>query len=287
MSPVKERIATTVRERATRSGKPPRRAYQHYFIEDEGLHSRIHLQNFYSTFWPEIDAAATANIQLFGADGKLVGTTTREVVRFGCAFIEARDLLAEFGSDEREGTIAIDLAPAGEVSKRFDELPKPDVVEVHTPFWMAYYDDGENYMYVHSIEMLEGEVYGTTKPVEWHINRGTAAAADPGAWRSWRLLESSGLSELQVVAINHRASPGATKIGVYTADDALVAERSVEFAPRQLQRVRFTADEIASGLERSGGPALLRIGLDPLLTANGKPYVLMRYDNGPLSLHHG
>ena len=28
-------------------------------------------------------------------------------------------------------------------------------------------------------------------------------------------------------------------------------------------------------------------GMDPLLTGNGKPYVLMRYGGGPLSLHHG
>jgi hypothetical protein len=287
MSAVKERVATTVRERATRSGKPPRRAYQHYFIEAEGLHSRIHLQNFYSTFWPEVDAPATAHIHVYDADGQAIGTTEREIARFGCAFIEARDLLAELGSDARQGTVAIDLEPSGEVRKHFDELPAPDVVEVRTPFWMAYYDDGENYMYVHSIEMLEGQIFGTTKPVEWHVNRGTAAAADAGAWRSWRLLESAGLDELQVVAINHRAAPGATTVGVYTAGGGAVAERRLEFEPRQLHRVRFTREEIAEGLERLGGPALLRVGLDPLLTNNGKPYVLMRYDNGPLSLHHG
>jgi hypothetical protein len=112
------------------------------------------------------------------------------------------------------------------------------------------------------------------------VNRGTAAAAAGAeSWRSWRLLEWNGLSELQVVAINHRAIPGATTVGVYTADGAAVAERKLEFQPHQLHRVRFTREEIADGLERVGGPQLLRIGLDPLLTANGKPYVLMRYDD--------
>jgi hypothetical protein len=32
---------------------------------------------------------------------------------------------------------------------------------------------------------------------------------------------------------------------------------------------------------------MLQLGIDPLPTLNGKPYVLMRYGNGPLSLHHG
>jgi hypothetical protein len=286
MSTLKERIVTTVRERATRAGKPPRKAYQHYFIEDNGLHSRIHLQNFYSTFWPEIDASATAHIRVYGADGRLIGTTQREVSRFGCAFIEARELLDEFGSDEREGTVAIDLEPVDEVRERFDELPRPEVVEINTPYWMAYYDDGENYMYVHSIEKLNGEIFGTTKPVAWQVNRATASVETKG-WRSWRLLESEGLTELQVVAINHRPSSGSTTVGVYTPDDQPVVERRLEFAPRQLHRVRFGSDDLAEGLGRLGGPRHLRIGLDPLLTGNGKPYVLMRYDNGPLSLHHG
>ena len=46
----------------------------------------------------------------------------------------------------------------------------------------------------------------------------------------------------------------------------------------------MTCDE---GPDRPERPRHLRIGLDPLLTANGKPYVLMRYGDGPLSIHHG
>ena len=38
----------------------------------------------------------------------------------------------------------------------------PTEVEIKTPFWMAYYDATENFMYVHSIDTLGGEVFGTT-----------------------------------------------------------------------------------------------------------------------------
>ena len=34
-------------------------------------------------------------------------------------------------------------------------------------------------------------------------------------------------------------------------------------------------------------PGTVRIALDPVLSDNGKPYVIMRYGGGPLSLHHG
>lgn len=282
----KEKAVTEVRQRATRAGKPPRKAYQHYFIEDDGLHSRIHLQNFYSTFWPDIDAPATAHLQVFDAAGRKLGDAERTIARFGCAFVELRDLLAELGADAREGTVAIDLEPSAAVREHFKDLPKPDVVEINTPFWMAYYDDGENYMYVHSIEKLAGEIFGTTPPVAWQIKR-AAAGVERGTWRSWRLLESTGLTELQIVAINHAEVPGSSTVGVYTAADEPVVEHKLDFAPRQLHRVRFPAKVLGEALHDLPPGTLLRIGLDPLLTGNGKPYVLMRYDQGPLSLHHG
>jgi hypothetical protein len=282
----KERAVTSVRERATRSGRPPRKAYQHYFIEDEGLHSRIHLQNFYSTFWPEVDAPATAHIRVYDAAGAKLGEVDRRIARFGCAFVELRDLLAEVGADASEGTVAIDLEPAAEVRARFKDLPKPDVVEINTPFWMAYYDGRENYMYVHSIDKLSGEIFGTTAAVAWQVKR-AAAGLERGTWRSWRLLESTGLSELQVVAVNYAEEPGASTVGIYTAQDVPVLERRLDFAPRQLHRVRFDAAQLEDALRDFPAGVHLRVGLDPLLTGNGKPYVLMRYDQGPLSLHHG
>jgi hypothetical protein len=279
---LKERAATGVRERAVRSGRVPRRAYAHYFIEDEGLHSRIHLQNFWSTFWPQFDAPALARIQIRDETGRELGTAEREIPRFGSAFVEMRDLLAELGAQPAEGTVAVDLDPSDEVKRSLGDIPRPLDAEVNTPYWMAYYDASENYMYVHSIDKLGGVVFGTTKPIEWMLNR----QRDVGErWRSWRLLELDRLSEVQVVAINHSPNPGRTRVGIYdSADDTPLYEREVELRPRELSRIRVPAGELAGGA-REG--ALGRIGLDPLLTGNGKPYVLLRYGSGPLSIHHG
>lgn len=286
MTSLKERAFTTVRERATRSGRAPRRAYQHYFIESEGLHSRVHLQNFWSTFWPSADATATAHIRVYGADGALLGETDRELPAFGSAYIEMRELLSAVGASADEGTVAIDLEPSAAVRAQFGVIPRPEEVEVRTPFWMAYHDDADNYMYVHSIEMLAGEFFGVPSPIAWQLKRGQAANRG-GRWRSWRLLESHGLRELQVVVTNHAMEPGRTTVGLYTADDDAVVERTLDFAPHQLHRVRFSSDELQEAAGRFEPGVLLRVGLDPLLSLNGKPYVLMRYDDGPLSLHHG
>ena len=47
LAQARRRLGESARRRAAVSGRPPRFAYTHYFIETEGLHSRIHLQNFY------------------------------------------------------------------------------------------------------------------------------------------------------------------------------------------------------------------------------------------------
>lgn len=277
---LKERAAAGVRGRALKAGKVPRRAYAHYFIEDEGLHSRIHLQNFWSTFWPQFDAPAQARIQVRDESGHELGTVERELPRFGSAFIEMRQVLAELGASPREGTVAIDLDPPDEVKAALGDIPNPLEAEVNTPYWMAYYDADENYMYVHSIDKLGGAVFGTTKAMEWMLTR----SPDHGErWRSWRLLELDRLSEVQIVAINHSAERGRTTVGLYgNNDDSPLYERELELGPRELARVRVPASELSTDAETFG-----RIGLDPLLTGNGKPYVLLRYGSGPLSIHHG
>jgi hypothetical protein len=280
---LKERAVEATRGRALREGLVPRRAYAHYFIEAEGLHSRIHLQNFWSTFWPQLAEPATAHIHAFGPSGTPLGSVDREVPRFGSMFVEIRDLLRELGAADTEGIVAIDLEPPDEVRAQLTNLPNPLSVEVNTPYWMAYYDDAENYMYVHSIEKLGGTVFGTTRTVSWMLTR---PVDDRERWRSWRLLDLDALSEVQIVAINHGTRPGTSTVGLYSAaDDAPIAEQELEFRPRELHRVRFGPDELAAGAASGGKHA--RVGLDPLLTGNGKPYVLLRYGDGPLSLHHG
>jgi hypothetical protein len=284
MPGLKEKVFLDLYEREVRAGRVPRRSYAHYFIEDGGLHSRIHLQNFYSTFWPDADVAATAHVRAFDATGREIATTDVELPRFGSMFLEIGDLLARGDTDGvREGSVAVDLEPPEELRERFAELPSPDSVHINTPFWMAYYDGDENYMYVHSIEVLGGEVAGASAALRWHLGR---APSTREAWRSWRLLDVEALDELQLVVMNHDTRAGETAVAVHAAGGETLWQQRVTLAPRALQRVRVAPEEIARWRAEQLAEHV-RIGLDPLLTANGKPYVIMRYGGGPLSLHHG
>ena len=285
LADTRARVGRTVRRRATLSGRPPRFAYTHYFIESEGLHSRVHLQNFYSTFWPEVHEPAVAHIRAFDDLGRPQGSCQRVIPPFGSLFLEVADLLGELGSEAPEGSVAIDLEPAPAVRARFHELPDADQLEVKTPFWMAYYDGDENFMYVHSIDTLGGEVFGAPGPLRWLMTRSVPRGE---RWRSWRLLEATRLSDLQIVCMNMSPETRSTAVGVYSADDSVTFYReSLELAPRALRRVRVPDEEIRAWPRRHAGIEHVRIGLDPLLTANGKPYVIMRSADGPPSLHHG
>ncbi len=277
--------AHSAMSRAARSGRAPRRAFAHYFIEADGLHSRIHLQNFYSTFWPEVNERAVAQILVYDHAGQPQGSVRRAIAPFGCLFLEVSELLAELDSRAGEGTVAIDLEPPAGVRERFRDLPCTEEAEIKTPFWMAYYDRSEDYMYVHSIEMLGGEIFGAPRLLRWSMTR---QVPEGERWRSWRLLEAERLSDLQVVCINHSPEPRSTVVGVYSPDTSTALyERALQLGPRALKRVRVPSEELAAWGTRHPEVRHLRIGVDPLLTANGKPYVIMRYAEGPPSLHHG
>src|SRR5262249_51207113 len=156
---------------------------------------------------------------------------------------EVRDLLGELAAESAEGTVAIDLEPPNGVRGQFTDLPQPESIEIKTPFWMAYYDADENFMYVHSIEMLHGQTFGAPRLLKRSID---APAPEGAAGPSWRLLETDRLSELQLVVINPSPEQRSSTVGVYPANDERpVWSTRLSFAPRQLHRVSVPAEVIA------------------------------------------
>lgn len=294
MTALKQRVRSAVSQTNQRvmgklvaRGDIPRLGFQHYFIESEGLHSRIHLQNFYSTFFPHIEEPAHGTVTVFGSDGTDLGSHSFTLTRFASLFLEARDLLGHVGATATEGSVTVDLRPPARVLRELGDFPLPDpwALRISTPFWMAFYDDDDNYMYVHSIDRYAGAFHGVPGPVGWMLRRRFAV---PGtSWRSGRLLDAHGITDLQIVVLNHSNERRSTTLGLFSpeGDRPLLTER-VELAPHALRRVRLDLEPVRPHLPK-GDAGLVQLGVDPLPTLNGKPYVLMRYGDGPLSLHHG
>lgn len=274
-------VARAAYDRVLGSGRIPRYAYAHFFMNTAGIRSRVHLQNYFSTFFPLTPTEATARVWLFDMDGRAIARKDFTVPPFGQLYIEIEDIV---GHDlDSEGMIYIDFQPPAVIRKQLKTIPDLRKLTVGTPYWVSYHDEHDNYMYVHSIEQYRGKVFGAIWPVSQLMSR---ARPIRHPWRSWRLLDVALLEELQIVAMNHARVPGTTTVSFLSGDGELLWSEVVPLESRQSRRVVVPQAEIERWKSRDPS-GTVRIGLDPVLSSNGKPYVIMRYGGGPLSLHHG
>jgi hypothetical protein len=278
---LKKRGVTMARRAVNPHGRLPRRGYEHCFIEEEGVHSRLHLHHFYSMFLPDVNEPVDAHVHVFGADGTRLGIVTRRLQPLTSLVLPMTEVLAELSSPATLGSVAVDVEPSEAYARRLVEIG-PQNAMAQSPFWMGYYDDGGSVAYVHSIDQFYGTVFGVGRVAglayraRWHRS---------GEWASKRLIDTAGLRRADAYLVNHSSSAGQTTIRWRAhPDGATLAEKTVTVQPHGAVRVGVTAADVArvsTPVER------LRLEVDGLLTENGKPYVMLRYGDGPFSLHHG
>lgn len=268
-------------ESVLEAGFIPRRAFAHFFINDAGIKSQIHLQNYYSFFFPDTLTSATATVWLHDRFGKQIAKKSFDVAPFGQLYLGIEDILGE--DIPMEGMVYVDLKPPRVIRKQMKTLPNVLGAEANTPFWVSYRDTNENYMYVHSIESYRGKVFGAVWPLSTLMAK---AQPQRSEWSSWRLLDVNLLDELQVVVMNHSHLPGTTTLRVFDQDNSQIWSTELVLQPREANRIQIPEEVIASW-KSLDNVSEVRIGLSQVMTSNGKPYVLMRYGGGPLSMHHG
>jgi hypothetical protein len=278
---LKKRGVIMARRAVNPRGKLPRRGYEHCFIEEDGVHSRLHLHHFYSMFLPDINEPVDAHVHAYAADGKRLGAVTRTLQPLNALVLPMSHVLRELGASATLGSVAVDMEPSEAYARKLVEIG-PQNAMVQSPFWMGYHDDGGSIAYVHSIDQFYGTVFGVGRVAgmayraRWH--RG-------GEWASKRLIDTVGLRRADAYLVNHSSSAGETAIRWRAhPDGATLAERTVTVQPHGAVRVGVTADDVARA---STHVERLRLEVDGLLTENGKPYVMLRYGDGPFSLHHG
>ncbi|MDQ2959662.1 MAG: hypothetical protein M3R48_01225 [Candidatus Dormibacteraeota bacterium] len=278
---LKQRGVKLARTASNPSHRLPRRGYAHCFIEDRGVHSRLHLHHFYSLFLPDIADPVETTVHVFNAEGRRLGSVRRTLDPFTSLVLRMADVLEELGAMAAYGTVAVDVAPSATCWQRLVEVGPPNAI-AQSPFWMGFVDDGGSVAYVHSIDQFYGAVFGVGRVAGvayrggWH--RG-------GAWTSKRLIDAHGLVSADAYLVNHSPRAGRTAVRWLShPEGAVVAEKTVTVQAHGAARVAAGVAE----LERAGTAVdRLRLEVDELLTANGKPYVMVRYRDGPFSLHHG
>jgi hypothetical protein len=278
---LKKRGVKLARRAVNPRGRLPRRAYEHCFIEEEGVHSRLHLHHFYSMFLPDINQPVDAHVYAFGADGKRLGVLTRRLQPLTSLVLPMGEVLAELHSSETLGSVAVDVEPSDAYAQKLVEVG-PQNAMAQSPFWMGYYDDGGSVAYVHSIDQFYGAVFGVGKVAGMAYR---ARSHRSGEWASKRLIDTATLRRADAYLVNYSPSAGETTIRWRAhPDGATLSERTVTIQPHGAVRVGVTADDVAKA---SAPVERLRLEVDGLLTENGKPYVMLRYGDGPFSLHHG
>jgi hypothetical protein len=278
---LKKRGVTLARRAVNPQGRLPRRGYEHCFIEEEGVHSRLHLHHFYSMFLPDVNEPVDAHLHVFGADGGRLGVVTRRLQPLTSLVLPMNKVLAELRSPATLGSVAVDVEPSDAYARKLVEIG-PQNAMVQSPFWMGYYDEAGSVAYVHSIDQFYGTVFGVGRVAGLAYR---ARSHRSGDWASKRLIDTTGLRRADAYLVNHSSSAGQTTIRWRAhPDGATLAERTVTVQPHGAVRVGVTAADVA----RASTPVeRLRLEVDGLLTENGKPYVMLRYGDGPFSLHHG
>jgi hypothetical protein len=274
-------LSSRVRKKLRRNGFVPRQAYAHYFISNETISSTIHLHNFHSIFFPDIHESSTARIWLHNSSGKLVAKKIIEIPYLGQIYLTASDLVRD--EIKSEGMVYVDLRPSRAVRKKISAMENLDDMRSQTPFWVSYQDSKGNYMYVHSIELFRGRNFG----LPWPLNRAQGNNNDEKInWKSWRLLDVDLLDELEIVVMNHQARGGDCSIVILDDFDEVVWRRNLTLTPRECLRIPVP-QHLLFEWRQDIKIKNVRVGIEGLLTPNGKPYVIMRYGGGPQSLHHG
>ncbi len=115
---IKVRTRDTVRKLVKPADVLPKRGYAHFFIETEGIHSRLHLHHFYSLFLPDLDEAVQVHIRVHDEAGKTLGTVTRSLTSFASLNLPASELLGELGSSAPMGTVSWTSSPLPGTTRR-------------------------------------------------------------------------------------------------------------------------------------------------------------------------
>jgi hypothetical protein len=232
-------------------------------------------------FFPDIKSNAIVRVWLHDPKGNLICRKQFKIPPFGQIYLSAKDLINT--DDKISGMVYVDLQPSREIRARLRKLPDSRSMVSQTPFWVSYVDADENYMYVHSIDTYKGRILGYLWP---RSQRKAKKATIASSWKSWRILELSLLSELEVIVMNHSSEKGECVVQLWSDDDTQLWNFPLTMKTRETKRVKVP-QSLISDLSESQVTRNIRVGIEGLLTPNGKPYVLMRYGMGPRSLHHG
>lgn len=246
-----------------------------YWVCEDGVDTVVLLSNFYSAFFPGLDTATTGRLLVYDADGQPLGEKQVSVGHLQGARFVLSDLLRELApgrSDARFGSLVtvLDIPPAVIGALRTVEGP--------FYFWhrsyIGYTTSAGQFAFVHDVDTALAWKQGAPAPIRWY------GAVKPRDWAPEMPVEIDDYARLHVVLLNR--AKGRADV-VLRVSDSLEQERRFEgsMAPNGALRFELTAGALA-GLERRD----LRLRVEGISTAYGRPLLFKQFRNGTISVSH-
>jgi len=256
-------------------GTTPRVAYMHYWTLREGADSLVAFHNYFSLLDPHARGPCHADLRVYDADGRTLATTGIDVPARGCAQVSVRSLLpAAVAAIQTEGSLELDVLPPGDFTHERNVAGAFEVSAAR--FFMLYRSPAGMLATSHCIE--KSQTYrGLPSPLAGLL---TTRERRVPAWRCKRPIATRGLQEVRVVVVNYAESSGRLHVALRMgAGGPVVAEARRTVPPRGLLTLEHRqGDEPAA--------EFYTLHSEGLPTPNGKPYLWVRYGDGPAAMHH-
>jgi len=256
-------------------GGTPRVAYMHYWTLREEADSLVTFHNYFSLLDPAARGPCHADLRLYDAAGRTLASRGLDVPARGCAQVSVRALLRTAGAppDALEGSVELDVLPPEDFSHERNETGSFEVSAAR--FFMIYRSPAGMMATAHCLEKT-ATYRGLPSPFAGLLK---VHARRPGAWCCKRPISARNLSEVRAVAVNYADEPRALHLALWAgAHGEIVAEAHRVVAPRGVLALEYRG-------VRADAP-FYTLHSDALPTPNGKPYLWVRYGDGPMATHH-
>lgn len=250
----------------------------YYWVSDDTLDTLIPLENYFSVFFPELDTATTATIEMFDRQGAKLGETTVEVGHMATPLVRTSTLLRTMapslsGSADAYGNVIWHLHVPKAVARHIEEMAVPFL------FWDRLYIGyaGRNgaACFVHGVDKYDvrGEIMTTTP---WSTDATASFTASPEI-----PIEMNEYESIELVIQNRGPAERTFRLAISDARGGTI-ERRAEVKPRGVHRFRIVAADVAE-LDTGAPLSLEMFGLP---SRYGRPILFKRFPSGAFSAMH-
>jgi hypothetical protein len=245
----------------------------YYWVSDGNLDTVLHLQNYFSAFFPELETSTTGTISMFDQNGVALGITLFAVAHNGSTKFRVSELIGTNGvsSCTTFGSLEVKMAIPQPV---LDRVKDQHSLYFWDRFYIAYTNNQGQMCFVHGVDKTHIYHEGATDPVDWY--------GPPGdhQWAPELPVDIDDYQKFSVVMLNRTSSPSVVTLTLLDELDESL-NWTAEIPPKGVHRF-----ELNKEATHPLTPTELRMRIEGMPTKFGRPMVFKEFRNGAFSAMH-